>query len=839
MRKLYANELIYDYTDANITEGYLNGNLGIIELFLSTRAYNCLTENGILTINQLEQISDNDLLQLGKLGTGSLNEIKCKIAILKRNVKRYFDDEGKGDAWFLKKHFDLIQDSVKNRKLKPFINAYTEEPESLEILYRLLKAEYIYQIEDLILSLEMNEREAITVKCFMIYLSTDINEIIKDAFAKIFRTERSKIILGQRAEGKSLEEIGRSSGITRERVRQLEEMMFHDFNVCNKRKRLLQLFAAMSDNTEIALESMISKLVSAYEKELIYILRNTIAAPVSYNKKYQVYCLEKNYNFDKIEEYMSNIQPFFKKNEFEQVVETAAGSLDIPYILAQRAIEKNFTASDSVYCNVKIGLGDKYGIVLKTFYPTGIKLFDKKESLLFRKRVTELFGNIKLPQSDKAIDSRLVEIGILCDRGMYIHPDYIDIPSDLISKIDSYIASNDRIAMSYLEIYEYFKDELTARSSVSNRYYLQGVLRYFLGDRYYFTRDLISKDKSIDFLYELREFVRERGEVSKSELKSNFLGVSDAMLAQTISRCKDILIVDYNTYQYADKLNIHSEDYTFLKEKLDEVLANGLPISCRKLYSILRKEPLFVEFTKRNNIVNYARLYGVLKFMFDHDYVFSRPNIALKGTDDPCNLTIVKRYLQGKKIIKIDEMFKFCEENQIKFVKKSVLLKRLSDEYYRVDVNELVPVSELDLTDDKITAIKLEVLNILEKQKYVALMGMKDFSRFPDIGVPWTPFLLISLAQNYMHFLSIVEIPSRSYDFPNCIFVRTDNQYAEDYKEIVRWILKLRHEMQPFKTLGEVKNWLIDEGVVIKSIPIYLTARKLLYTDENGKVVIK
>ena len=48
--------------------------------------------------------------------------------LFERNVKRYFDDEEKAMPGF-KEAFDLIQDSVKNRKLKPFINAYTEEPD--------------------------------------------------------------------------------------------------------------------------------------------------------------------------------------------------------------------------------------------------------------------------------------------------------------------------------------------------------------------------------------------------------------------------------------------------------------------------------------------------------------------------------------------------------------------------------------------------------------------------------------------------------------------------------------------------------------------------------------
>ena len=172
-------------------------------------------------------------------------------------------------------------------------------------------------------------------------------------------------------------------------------------------------------------------------------------------------------------------------------------------------------------------------------------------------------------------------------------------------------------------------------------------------------------------------------------------------------------------------------------------------------------------------------------------------------------------------------------------MKKAKLISRLSDEFLRSDVNKLVHVSKLGLTEDKLTAIKLEVLNILEEKKYMALIGIKDFSAFPDLGVEWTPFLLISIVQNYMQYINIVEIPTRNFNLPNCIFVKSDNPYADDYKEIVRWIIKLQHEQKPFKSLVEVRNWLKKEGVILNGIPIYLTARKLLYMDERGKVVIR
>jgi hypothetical protein len=829
-----------EYIDPQIAEIYAKGELTIEDLFLSTRAYNCLIENNIIIVNDIKEMPDEDLLSISRLGKGSLKEIREKVNAIDRNSQKLLNDQGMGDTHFLLSHFETIPDHVKQRKLKPYIIAYTDNIHSLEVLNRYFGVlEYVSDIEKVIKEFECDEKEMLVVKSFVRYLSVDVNDMVSDALEKIAGTERCMYILQSRSQGRPLEDVGRDSGITRERVRQLEEIMFKGFVQCDKRKRFLNLFAAISDNTDIALENVITNMVDDSIVDIfIYLLKSTLKPHQSYNKKYGLFSMTGDFSYINIEKYMSEALPYFKSDELYEVVEETSKELEIPALLVEKVIEKNYTCFDTVYCNNQMSLADKYEVVMKKYYPLGIKVSDEEEMEIFRRRITDIFGNIKLPQSNKAVEARIVEITVLCDRSTYIHPDYIYIPDDLVQRIEEFIDESDRVALSYLEVFEAFKEELLARSNIGNRYFLQGFLKYKLKNKYYFTKDLISKDRGIDFAYELKEFIRKNGEVTKKDLKSYFMGTSDSMMAQTMARCKDIITIDYNTYMHSDRLNITQEDYINLREKLDELI-KGIPVSCRKVYGVIRKESAFADFIKRNSITNYSKLYGILKYMFEEEYEFSRPNIGAKGTNDACNYTIVKRYLRDKQEIKINELFEFCEDNQIKIVKKAKLISRLSDEFLRSDVNKLVHVSKLGLTEDKLTAIKLEVLNILEEKKYMALIGIKDFSAFPDLGVEWTPFLLISIVQNYMQYINIVEIPTRNFNLPNCIFVKSDNPYADDYKEIVRWIIKLQHEQKPFKSLVEVRNWLKKEGVILNGIPIYLTARKLLYMDERGKVVIR
>lgn len=69
-------------------------------------------------------------------------------------------------------------------------------------------------------------------------MSVDVNDMVSDALEKIAGTERCMYILQSRSQGRPLEDVGRDSGITRERVRQLEEIMFKGFVQCDKKKEV-------------------------------------------------------------------------------------------------------------------------------------------------------------------------------------------------------------------------------------------------------------------------------------------------------------------------------------------------------------------------------------------------------------------------------------------------------------------------------------------------------------------------------------------------------------------------------------------------------------------------
>lgn len=70
----------------------------IEELDLSVRAYNCLKRARIDTVEQLQQLSDDDLLRFRNMGVSTLKEIRQKVAYVKTMsrgdlIRKKSDDE--------------------------------------------------------------------------------------------------------------------------------------------------------------------------------------------------------------------------------------------------------------------------------------------------------------------------------------------------------------------------------------------------------------------------------------------------------------------------------------------------------------------------------------------------------------------------------------------------------------------------------------------------------------------------------------------------------------------------------------------------------------------------
>lgn len=95
----------------------------------------------------------------------------------------------------------------------------------------------------------------------------------------------------------------------------------------------------------------------------------------------------------------------------------AASKIEVDSSLVCDLILSEYNPTGSFFSKKKIGKADMYMEVLKKYYPDGIKLFDDFEMMRFRNYAENLFGNVELPENNRAICARIADLTVLCGRG--------------------------------------------------------------------------------------------------------------------------------------------------------------------------------------------------------------------------------------------------------------------------------------------------------------------------------------------------------------------------------------------------------------------------------------
>ena len=95
--------------------------------------------------------------------------------------------------------------------------------------------------------------------------------------------------------------------------------------------------------------------------------------------------------------------------------------------------------------------------------------------------ILEEFGDVRIPENDRALIARITPICILCGRGIYKLKQDNYITKELANKIYEYIDKSENSVFLTNTLFSVFEDELLS-CGIDNKYYLQGVLHELLAE---------------------------------------------------------------------------------------------------------------------------------------------------------------------------------------------------------------------------------------------------------------------------------------------------------------------------------------------------------------------
>lgn len=661
-------------------------------------------------------------------------------------------------------------------------------------------------------------------------------------------------VLSERASGHTLEEIAQQCGLTRERVRQLEKKAFDIIRsrLSENRYNLLGLISAYRNGEHVLLKDEIIETIGikygnmlwhcatrTEDKGKTYLLDTNIA---HYDSNYDaiiVFSKEDTENAlpdadNRItEEVVNSLPDLIETVELKRELESRAREYGLSSELFMLVAAKQYRETGLYSYRERLTVVQMCDCVLKKRFQNGYKIADETDGGQFVKYLVEFFGE-KGHMTPRAIDAKVMDYGVLIDRGKYIHRDYITIDRSIVDEIFAYIESSPKSALAYYEIFAALED-LFKGTAITNRYALQGIMKLY-NCPYASHRDYISKERNVNVADELNAFVEAAGILHKSEIFAEFPGWRDYNLAFVLPRCPDVIGLDNGYFMHASRLIITEDDRDRIKKYLDANI-HDIPVSARYLQDEFMN--LFPKFMIRNDIQSHGKLFGILQHMFVQDYHFSRPYIAKENIGEITNKFVLLKHLEGMDTIELNDFVDLCKQNAVHYVSLSYLLDIMQPEFVRVDENTLRRFESIGINEGMYQTISDNITEATAAHNgYLAVVNIKDFSWYPTLNIPWTPFLLESIASIISVGINTIKMMSSSFEVPHSIFV-CDDYADDDWNSLLVKLLKAEHAIEPFVSKTAVLEWLQAEGLCNVKYPAFLDTENHIYFDENGKLRIE
>lgn len=680
-----------------------------------------------------------------------------------------------------------------------------------------------------------------SIHIFIDDTSIGVKKLLEKASENAITTDRVPVVIKLRSEGHTLAEVGDLLDITRERVRQIEQKALRRFSGSLKHsgKDVIGYIHALLDgDLMIHKEEIASCISNGSQIDLLWacIKDGTFDCKRYYYSPNDHAVVFKHGNISLAESIVDALPEYIFKDELETIVQQAIEEKGVWEEKIRADIKHRYKVFGTLYSERRPTLIFICDWVLKNRFVNGFKVNDETDAKRFLAYIREVFGEESSHMTPRALDAKVSQIGVLCDRGKYIHPSTVSIDLRILEEVDQYIADSPKSALSFIELFEAFKDKFVG-TQISNHYFLQGVMKVFGNNEkkpcpYYVYRDYITKDPNVSTTDELDTFVRERGLVHKSEIFAEFPALSEATLGQVVARCPNVFNIDGGNYVHASQFHIQEEDYTPLRTYLKEV-TRELPVNIRKVFEDCSvKFPWFID---RNELHNRDLLFAALNYMFRDEFRFTKPYIASNDDVELTNRGVILSILEPFDEIEIDELMDLLDDRGVHYVSLSNLLQLIAPDYIRVDENMLMKRGLTGIDDDVVEETLTVLRDAIEVNGYLPSCAVQDFIWYPSIDVAWTPYLLEAIV------LSSDEIDYIPYPFSRSqrtLIVYVGKKFAHsDFQSLLLDIIANEYDKGTFTRKSDMREWLIEEGFIDVKLPNYLESSQYYYMGADGRLV--
>lgn len=704
--------------------------------------------------------------------TGTIQVIKTLDTLVNEYYQVYSDRRKIEEVLF------QIPVERRNRPCRFYIDAFMTQGEKRELLSEYICGEndtlstYVHRIT----GNSLNDTELIIR--FLKWCTFDLKNDISGITKEISQDERSAEILSSRGNGRTLNEIGGELVITRERVRQIEKKALKSLGRKISSKKILLKIYAEREGDEVLTPSELAEYFGEATSMFLHALRNVESQSFSYDDTVDAFVVENGSLNDQVMKYIDALPSAFNKRELDFLIERGVKEFALNGEYLEKAIINEYKLTADTYHRERLTLGEIYKTITLRYYPEGLKLYDPKTLEQVRAYIKQDFGEIKLPDKDRAVSARIADNCILCGRGVYKPKQDDYISRRLLKQITAYIDELDTKIVSISSLFYVFSQEL-AQEGIDNRYYLQGILHELCGSKYSFRRDYIFKEGAGDSFYtEIVGFIKQNDyPVSKEQIKHYFPGLSEVVINFAVQD-EDILNF-FGSYIHVSKIKMQKHEEVEIRDLIDELLQSESIIHCQIVFDRLMNNNALL--LKRNGIFYQYSLFSMLRRIFRDEYEFSRPFIGEKGNEIVSPMDAVLESLEGQEVVNIDELLELSRGKGLVIPSVLEFLDSLNDEYILANKRQVAKYDELGLSESMIKG----VIDMLETEvsEVQAIRDLACIYRFPAKKDGWNEWTIYSLVNQFADNLDVAA-SQEQFRFSVPVIAKRGNMDKEKIAEL-------------------------------------------------------
>lgn len=623
--------------------------------------------------------------------------------------------------------------------IKWFVYAYIDDDYKRKDMLELCKNLGIFTVRDFIKVDFKDDSNLASIIRFVKWCGFDIKKDVELMYEKLYKNEREQEIISNRSQGNTLDTTGKVFGVTRERIRQIEKKVIRRFGVLLDSNRIILKIFAERDGDEILTPAELSEYFDEKTEQILYLLRRTESSFYTYDSDLDVFVVGSSGLAERAQTYVDKLPEVFTEDKFDEIVRCGIEEYNLTEEIILAHIGTEYKKTEKLYHRSRLTLQSIYDAILKKYYSEGIWVYGKKDIEEFRMHIQNDYGNIILPENDRALVSQVCRAAILCGRGIYKAKQKKYMSGTLLKKIEKYIDTNESSVFMMNTIFNIFEDELRAEN-INNKYYLQGILHEEFGNKWCFRRDYISKDEKVTSIYtEIVTYIKKAGyPVKKQEIQKKYPGITEIVLNIATNDSKILNL--FGSYIHGDNLRLSKEDILYLRSVIELFLEKKDSWHCRSIYEYVMKDnPIIL---KRNYINIPFGIYSLLEYCFSEEYNFSRPYIAKNGVEIASTLEMLQEVVQASDVMEISDISAYARKNYHQINNILGFLDTCNETHFLINNSEIASIDIIGITETDIDNIE----KTLEKEvkDVMAINNLKCVHMFPKVNFPWTEWLIYS-----------------------------------------------------------------------------------------------